>query len=192
MPKPDVQKCLFNIQTKPESISTEQRELIFEQYKLYVEMTDRISARRITANSFFLSVNTAVVSILGIGKSLVEPNSIAILLRFLVPVGIVLSYFWYRLIKSYRDLATAKFEVIHAMEKYLLAAPYTAEWECVGEGKKPKSYWPMTHIEIAIPWIFILGYVIALVFVFGWVNFPCKSSVPPMAIYQPLSKPSIP
>ena len=34
-----------------------------EQYKLYVEMADRISSRRQNANSFFLSINTAIVAL---------------------------------------------------------------------------------------------------------------------------------
>lgn len=40
-------------------------EHLFEQYKLYVEMADKISARRQTANTFFLTINTAAVALLG-------------------------------------------------------------------------------------------------------------------------------
>ena len=35
-----------------------------EIYKLYVEMTYQITGRRQTANSFFLTVNTAVIGLL--------------------------------------------------------------------------------------------------------------------------------
>src|SRR5262245_9792406 len=38
---------------------------LLEQYKLYVEMADRISQRRGTANTFFLTVNTAIIGALG-------------------------------------------------------------------------------------------------------------------------------
>jgi hypothetical protein len=38
---------------------------LLEQYKLYVEMADRISGRRQSANSFFLSVNTAIIAAVG-------------------------------------------------------------------------------------------------------------------------------
>ena len=37
---------------------------VLEQYKLYVEMADRISARRSTANTFFLTLNTLLVGAL--------------------------------------------------------------------------------------------------------------------------------
>ena len=36
-----------------------------EIYKLYVQMADNISARRQSANSFFLTVNTAIIGIVG-------------------------------------------------------------------------------------------------------------------------------
>lgn len=39
---------------------------LFEQYKLYVEMADRISTRRMWANSFFLSVHTALIAVLSV------------------------------------------------------------------------------------------------------------------------------
>ena len=34
---------------------------VLEIYKLYVQSADNISARRQSANSFFLSVNTAII-----------------------------------------------------------------------------------------------------------------------------------
>ena len=37
---------------------------LLEQYKIYVEMADRISHRRAVANTFFLTFNTAVVGAL--------------------------------------------------------------------------------------------------------------------------------
>ena len=42
---------------------------LLEQYKLYVEMADRISSRRQISNSFFLSINTAIVALMGYVKS---------------------------------------------------------------------------------------------------------------------------
>ena len=41
------------------------RETILEQYKIYVEMADRISARRSLTNTFFLTLNTAIFAAIG-------------------------------------------------------------------------------------------------------------------------------
>src|SRR3954447_154985 len=42
------------------------QEAVMEQYKLYVEMTDRISSRRALANTFFLTLNSAVLTLVAV------------------------------------------------------------------------------------------------------------------------------
>jgi len=44
---------------------TEYKSHLLQQYKLYVEAADRVSARRATANTFFLATNTALVTVMG-------------------------------------------------------------------------------------------------------------------------------
>ncbi|MGH6629978.1 MAG: RipA family octameric membrane protein, partial [Burkholderiales bacterium] len=39
---------------------------ILEQYKTYVEMADRISGCRALANTFFLTLNTAIFTVIGV------------------------------------------------------------------------------------------------------------------------------
>src|SRR6266853_7031587 len=71
---------------------------LFEQYKLYVDMADRISSRRQTANSYFLSINTALLGFVGY----VGTKDTTGYLWLVAAAGIALSYLWYRLIRSYR------------------------------------------------------------------------------------------
>ena len=133
---------------------------LLEQYKLFVEMADRISARRQSANSFFLSVNTAIVALVGYVNLGGQSSSSYYCLVSLA--GMVLCFMWYRLIRSYKDLNTAKFAVIHEIEAELPVAPYDLEWEKVQQGTSSKLYLPFTHIEIFIPWVFftIHGFVL--------------------------------
>jgi hypothetical protein len=80
-------------------------------------MADRVSVRRGVANSFFLTVNTGLAALLG-GEEL----------RWYVAVaGIVLFVTWWALLKSYRDLNAAKFDVILAMEVSLPARVFGEE-----------------------------------------------------------------
>jgi len=133
-----------------------------EMYKLYVEMADRISMRRQSANSFFLTINSAIIAVLGyvqfgvyLGAKLgVEPSQTNDFYWIISVLGMVLCVIWYRLVRSYSQLNTAKFKVIHRIEQQLPLAPYDAEWEAVGRGENPKLYKPFTHIEVKIPWIF--------------------------------------
>ena len=82
--------------------------------------------------------------------------------------GIAISYMWYRLIRSYRDLNSAKFKVIHQIEKKLPLSPFDAEWEAVGRGENSSLYLPFTHIEIGIPWVFLVLHMFAFYQSFPW------------------------
>jgi len=140
------------------------QEHLVEQYRLYLEMADQISSRRQSTNSFFLSINTGVLALLGILANINFPGIGSIWLSVVCLAGATLCYLWYRLIRSYRDLNTAKFAVIHELETKLPVAPYDAEWVAVGKGKNKKLYWPSTHVEIAVPWVFIILYSMSVLF----------------------------
>ena len=137
------------------------REHSLEIYKLYLEMADRISERREKANSFFLTVNTALVALLA--KDAFGDVDHSKALEFLVPLSaMVLCYLWYRIVRSYRDLNSAKFKIVHEIEREMPLRPYDAEWESVGRGKRKDLYLPFTHVEQTVPWLF-LGFHTALV-----------------------------
>ncbi len=134
---------------------------LLEQYKLFVEMADRVSARRQTANSFFLSVNTALIALVSYINFGAQTSAS---FNWLIALaGIALCLMWSRLIKSYKDLNTAKFAVIHEMEAELPSAPYDLEWDKVQRGTNKKLYLPFTHIEVYIPWVFLTihGFVLS-------------------------------
>ena len=85
---------------------------VLEIYKSYLEMADRMSSRREKANSFFLAVNAALIALLANGR-LVGSDVTPRTLELLVPISAgILCYLWYRIIRSYRDLNSAKFKVI--------------------------------------------------------------------------------
>ncbi len=138
--------------------------MIFEQYKLFVEMADRISARRDIANGFFLTLNSIV---LGSGAAIIN-QGITFESRwlFIIPFAVLALqlFFWWSLIISYKKLNGAKFQIIGEFEKKLPASPYgQAEWTyLLKEGKDRETYWPLTHLESKIPWLFFFGYLIAL------------------------------
>ena len=137
---------------------------MLEQYKIYVEMTDRISSRRITVNSFFLSINTAIIALIVYIK-----NSNVIGFYGLVSLsGAILCFLWYRMIRSYRDLNSGKFKVIHEIENKLPISPYDSEWEAIGRGKNSKLYLPFTHIEMGIPIIFLSIHILVLLHNIPW------------------------
>jgi hypothetical protein len=137
-----------------------ERHVILEQYKLYVEMADRISDRRQTANSFYLALNASLTSFYGLTAT---ENSISTAPGFLIVLalaGVAISYTWHRGIRSYRDINGGKFAVIHEIEKKLPIAPYTDEWQILGEGRDRRVYLPFTNIERWVPWAFVILYLL--------------------------------
>ena len=120
---------------------------------MYVEMADRISTRRQTANSFFLTINSAIVALVGY-VSAVADNGTIFFYALVSFAGMILSYLWYRLVLSYKQMNSGKFKVIHAIEAMLPIRPYEAEWDALGRGKNPDLYKPFTRIEIFVPWVF--------------------------------------
>ena len=137
---------------------------LLEQYKIYVELADKISERRQSANSYFLTVNSALLAFVGY----VTTKDTSDYLWLLGIAGMTLSYLWYRLVRSYRGLNTAKFLVIHAIEKRLPLSPYDAEWKMLGEGRNPKLYKPLTHIEAGVPWMFFGLHTFVLLHTVPW------------------------
>lgn len=149
----DKQNGLFKV--SKEEYGEKFQDHYLEIYKMYVEATNQISDRRQIANSFFLSINTAIVGLVGYVRS---DSSIKTFLLFHILIsiaGMMISYTWYRLILSYQQINSGKFKVIHSIEKKLPLSPYDAEWEKLGRGENPKKYLPFTHIEVVVPWVFL-------------------------------------
>lgn len=129
-------------------------------YKLAVEMTDRMSARRVSTNAFFVTVNTALLSFLGVAElQTVWPVAVA---------GIIVSFTWALLIRSYRNLNAAKFTVINNAEQKLPLKIYYDEWQIVKQ-EHPKRwrnfiqrYLEFTVVETLVPLVFLLLYLAVL------------------------------
>lgn len=133
--------------------------LVFEQYRLCVQMADNTSERREKANKFFLALNGAVAAaaVPALGE---YPDFFGAWQSVLTwAVLLVVVCCWGQIIRSYRKLNEAKFRVIGELEERLPARPYVkAEWGLLQEGGKRSAYWPLTFLEGKIPWAFALLY----------------------------------
>lgn len=127
---------------------------LLEQYKLYVESAQKISERRLNSSNFFLAINSSLVAVFGIVLSSFGHHR----WNAAIPLtGIFVSFVWLRLVKSYKDLNTTKFVVIHELETHLPAALFRHEWYVCGHGDS-KKYRPVTHTEQWIPVVFMAFY----------------------------------
>ena len=128
-----------------------------EQYKLYVEMADRVSQRRDQSNRFYVALLGALAAILVIAARFVLSDdgetSMFMTAVFLASgaFGAILSIIWCLNIRSYRVLNSAKFEIIHELEKRLPFDGYTKEWEILRPPDGSPKYLQLTVVEQFAP-----------------------------------------
>ena len=127
-----------------------------EQFKVYAQTEQGVSDRRTLTNTFFLTVQSVLVSAFALGYQPGWHFQPRWLIIFPLAAALLMCYFWWRLVKSYRQLNAAKFKVIGEYEKRLPTAPFVeTEWKGVlGEGKDPKLYTELTTLEKWLPVVF--------------------------------------
>lgn len=124
---------------------------VLELYKITVEMADRLSARRGAANTFFITLESALLAALGVWVGEDETISIRTAMALLA-VSVMISALWWVQVTSYRNINTAKFDVIHQMEREFSFQPYTREWELIKAERK--RHIDLTKSERFVPFIF--------------------------------------
>src|SRR5688572_25075542 len=94
----------------PTTYGEHYRPHMLEQYRLYIELMDRTSQRRATANNYLLSVNAFLITLYGLAPEIGRGD----VWRFGVPAaGALVSLTWLLLIRSYRSLNAVKCELLH-------------------------------------------------------------------------------
>lgn len=140
-------------------------QILFDQYKLYVDMTDRMSARRALTNSFFLTINLAAMGAVT-SLAVKGPREWSALIP-VVGLIILLSqcFVWFQTLRSYRMLNKAKYAVIEVLEDRLPARIYSkGEWGAYVRSGRRGKYLRLTTAEQMMPVIFSLGYVSAFLY----------------------------
>ena len=138
---------------------------LIEQYKTYVEMTDRVSSRRTQIGQFYISLLSGLLVLLSlvVGSGSFG-NMLNIIFVAVAVLGIALCTIWSINIRSYKQLNKGKFKVIHEIEEQLPFPCYTREWEILEEGKKSGKYLQLTRVEqyvplaLSVPFLILLAY----------------------------------
>lgn len=143
---------------------------LLEQYKIYLELTDRISARRNLASVFFSSLNTSFIAIIGFSFEKITLINPPYLIIFPVMGFIGLNIIWYILIGYYKSLNSARFKVIDMMEKKLVVTPHQEDWKILKGGKELRTHKSLSKIERIVPFVFIYLYIIVIIYVCFFVN----------------------
>jgi hypothetical protein len=128
-------------------------EQVMQQYKMMVDSAIQVTNWRHSANNFYLSVNTALLSIAAYLYNFSSGTGIVIGL-----IGLATIALWYEMIQYYRSLNKAKFSVIHEIEKQLPVAIYKLEEDHFVKENRKKA----TSIESKIPILFGVAYMLII------------------------------
>lgn len=137
--------------------------ILFEQYKMAVASTDKVSDRRADSNKFFLSINSIIAGgLIFINEKIDKLDASSLLLAAMF--GIVVCLVWFFTILDYKRLNGAKFELIDDMEKDLPVKFYSDEWKLLNN-KKPwyLKYKTFSRLELFLPIAFIALYTVSVV-----------------------------
>jgi hypothetical protein len=155
----------------------------FELYKMMVDSSESLVNRRQAVNTFFLTMNGALLTASGvIVQSAGDSRLGALGITVLAVAGVLLCGAWRSLIQSFGQLNQGKFQVINSLERYLSAAVYAAEWEALGQGKDPKIYRSFTSREIWVPnallCLHLLTAIVAMLVASKWLVLTARPPVP--------------
>jgi hypothetical protein len=130
-------------------------------FELYLGTAEKVSDRRAQANTWMLSVNSAVVALYGVLQA--DKTPVSTLQRPLwlwaIPLaGMIVSIAWVSLLTSYRKLNRAKFGVLEEIETRLAITPFKREQELY----KADNRRSLSDVEILIPIGFIILYIFLL------------------------------
>jgi hypothetical protein len=132
-----------------------------------LDLTDKLSARRQSVNSFLLTINSLIIGVLGYGQLATSSLQTAAAATatpsfywIISLLGMVICVVWFKIIHSYQKIMRSRFVVIQRMEQQLPLAAYEAEWQLL---QADKGYQPLSHFEMVVPWIFfVLNVAISL------------------------------
>jgi hypothetical protein len=130
-------------------------------FELYLATAEKVSDRRAQANSWMLSVDSAIIALYGYlqaDKMAVGATQKMVWLWAIPAAGAIVCLAWAALLTSYRKLNRAKFAVLTQIEADLPIPPFTREREAYRRDRRRS----LSTVERLIPGCFVLLYAIML------------------------------
>lgn len=121
-PTPDVSPA-----SSPTRRSPRQREMLFAQYKLAVEMAAHSSTKRQEANRFYIGLITSFGVLYSLMEKLPESATRTLWKNVLPLAAVAWCGVWWFTIRSYRRINKAKWHAIYELEKHLPGKPFRLE-----------------------------------------------------------------
>lgn len=115
-------------------VKVETRFSKFDEYRLFIEDTARLSDRRQTVTNAYITVNGAIVALITFvfRDAGVKDWRAVVALLPLILAGLIVCYFWHALLYSYKELLRFRFKQLEKMEEELPGSHKMYTLESVG------------------------------------------------------------
>ncbi len=166
-----IQEMLWNTDDDNNLTNEQYNSLLIEQYRIYVDLTDKTSYRRITINLFFLVINLMLVGIVALAISnninaANPPSAVLVAIPFFA--GLVFCYAWWMILRFFRHHIQIKSSIVPSLERRLPSRVWLTE-EHIAEEKG--SFKPIRFIEIYMPFVFMGIYTALFLFIeISWIS----------------------
>lgn len=141
-------------------------ERTLEQYKICLDMAEKVTERRLKTNNFYIGIISVLISAISVSLSadILSKNKTATLFLLWL-FCLFICNAWMKSLDTYKKLNEVKFDIILEMEKELKHNCIACEWEKL---KNEPKYTGLSTNEKAIPKLF--GYIVSAGFV-GYLLF---------------------
>lgn len=165
----DMNESLIGLPSK----SFHDKNLLLEQYKIFVETSEALVKRKQSVNSFYVTLNSAllgaVISVICASRKLPVLfgwlKVSAAVSTFASLVGFVVCFSWISLLNSYADLNSSKMRIITEIEKDMAVNLYDTEWAIITQKVGKKKYKSFSDKEKFVGALF--GILYFLLFILG-------------------------
>lgn len=141
----------------------EDRDLVFQQYKLYSEQKEQFISRSFAINRFYLGISILLLVLTAFTKPAPLMYDIS-LSAVLAIVGMCTSALWWTNMDSYNMLIKIKFsKVLEEIEKQLPIQPYAEEYKGIQDFRTNKKMFLFSDIQkfFAVV-VFIVFFIVLL------------------------------
>lgn len=139
------------------------KELIFQQYKLYAEQKESFITRSFRINRFYLCLSVILLLLVYFTKGITFAYSVPLGSLFAV-IGMSCSILWWMNMDSYNMLIKIKFSnVIEEIEKQLPVQPYAKEYEGIKEYRENRKMFLFSDIQKTVAVIVFLMFFVSLI-----------------------------
>jgi len=152
--------CRATIFGAPEtSYGPDYKNHMLAQYKLFVESVNYTSELKLKINTYFLTINTALITAIGLAISRNTVNSLV--WHLILPLaGMSISLIWWGTTYSYKQRNISKLRIVHCIEERLPLALYKTEWRLMDENHANPVKKFFFQIDLFIPWVFAVSYLL--------------------------------